>query len=63
MAWKMEGSFKREGICVYLWLIHVDVWQKPTQPCKAIIPQLKVNNFFKKGKIKNVSRVIKTKRE
>ena len=22
MAWKMEGSFKREGICVYLWLIH-----------------------------------------
>ena len=28
---------------VYLWLIFVgvDVWQKPTQHCKAIIPQLK----------------------
>ena len=22
---KMEGSFKREGIYVYLWLIHVEV--------------------------------------
>ena len=26
---------------VYLWLIHVDVWQKQTQFCKAIILQLK----------------------
>ena len=26
---------------VYLWQIHVDVWQKPTQFCKAIILQLK----------------------
>ena len=32
---------KREGTYVYLWLIHVDVWQKPTQFCKAIILQLK----------------------
>ena len=24
-----------------LWLIHVDVWQKPTQFCKAMILQLK----------------------
>ena len=37
-----------EGTCVYLWLIHVDIWQKPMQHCKAIILQLKVNNFFKK---------------
>ena len=22
---KMEGSFKREGIYIYLWLIHVEV--------------------------------------
>ena len=42
------GRFKRLGIYVYLWLIHVDVWQKPIQYCKAIIPQLKVNTFFKK---------------
>ena len=40
------GWFKRGGIYVYLWLIHVDVWQKPTQHCKAIILQLKIN--FKK---------------
>ena len=26
---------------IYLWLIHVDVWQKPTQYCKASILQLK----------------------
>ena len=25
MGRKMGGSFKREGICVYLWLIHVQV--------------------------------------
>ena len=28
---------------VYLWLIHVGVWQKPSQYCKAIILQLKKN--------------------
>ena len=29
-------------ICIiYLWLIHVVVWQKPIQPCKAIILQIK----------------------
>ena len=27
---------------VYLWLIHADTWQKPTQYCKAIILQLKL---------------------
>ena len=37
VGWK----FKREGTCVYLWLIHVDVWQKSTQYCKAIILQLR----------------------
>ena len=36
------GRFKREGACVYLWLIHDDVWQKPTQYCKVIILQLKI---------------------
>ena len=41
MSRKVEGRFKRRGIYVYLWLIHVDIWQKPTQFCKAIIFQLK----------------------
>ena len=39
--------FKREGTYVYLWLIHVDVWQKPIQDCKAIILQPKVNKLGK----------------
>ena len=26
---------------VHQWLIHVDVWQKPPQYCKAIVLQLK----------------------
>ena len=28
-----------------LWLIHVDVWQKPIQYCKTIILQLKMNKL------------------
>ena len=41
-----------EETYVYLWLIHVDVWQKRTQYCKAIILQLKINKFkIKKEKI------------
>ena len=39
------GRFKGGGIYVYLWLIHVDAWQKPTHYCKAIILQLKINKF------------------
>ena len=39
--WEMGGRFKREGTYVYLWLIHVDVWQKTTKFCKAIILQVK----------------------
>ena len=37
-----EGRFK-EGLYVYIWLIHIVVWQKPTQCCEAIIIQLKLN--------------------
>ena len=33
--------FKREGTYVYLWLIHVGIWQKITKFCKSIILQLK----------------------
>ena len=38
---QVGGKFKREGTYVYLWLSHVDVWQKPAQFCKAIILPLK----------------------
>ena len=44
----MGGRSKREETDVYRWLIRVDVWWKPTQYCKAIILQLKINKFFKK---------------
>ena len=39
----MEGRFKREGTYVYLWPIHVDVWQKPMKYCKAIMLQLRIS--------------------
>ena len=41
MGWEMGEGFRRERTYVYLWLIHVDVWQKPTQCCKAIVLQSK----------------------
>ena len=41
MGWEAEGRFKREGTHLYLRLIHVAVWQKPTQHYKAVIFQLK----------------------
>jgi len=39
----MGGRFKREGIYVYLYLIHVDIWQKTKKSLKAIILQLNKN--------------------
>ena len=35
----------RKGTYVYLWLIYVDVWQKPIQYCKAVVLQLKKKNL------------------
>ena len=34
MGREMGEGFRREGTYIYLWLIHVDVWQKPTQYCR-----------------------------
>ena len=48
MGREMAGRFKRVGTYVYLWLIHVDIWQKTTKFCKAIILQLK--NKLKKNR-------------
>ena len=31
MWWEVGGRFKREETYVYLWQIHVAVWQKPIQ--------------------------------
>ena len=54
----MGGRLTREGIHVYLQLIHAVVQQKLTQHCKAIILQLK-----KKKKRKNEWRVVKKGRK
>ena len=45
---------KGRGTHVYLWLTHVDVWQKSMQYCKAIILQLKTNKLKKKHCILNI---------
>ena len=37
------ARFNREGTYEYLWLVHIVVWKKPTQYCKAVILQLKIN--------------------
>ena len=50
MAWEVRERFKTDGTYVYLWLIHVDVWQKPTQYCKAIIFHLKIHKSKTKHK-------------
>ena len=44
---ELGGGFRREGTYVCLWLIHVDVGQKPIQYCKLVILQLKI-------KVKNI---------
>ena len=45
MGWDGVGGRReiQEGGdgCICIWLIPVDVWQKPTQFCEAIILQLK----------------------
>ena len=42
------GRFKREGMYVCLWLVHVDVWQKPTPHCKATSLQFKIDKLLKR---------------
>ena len=49
MGREVGGRFKRKGTYVCLWLIHTDVCQRPTQRCKAISLQLKINKIFEKA--------------
>ena len=39
-------DIQKVGDILYLWLIHVDIWQKPTHYCKAIILQLKIKPIW-----------------
>ena len=54
MGWgeRWEGGSGWEAY-VHPWLIHVNIWQKPTQYCKALTYQLKVNKRKKKRNAKN----------
>ena len=57
MEREMGGRFKKEGTYVHVWLIHVDVSQKTTKFCKAIILQLENKN------LKRTRKTIKMKKE
>ena len=46
MGQEMGGGFRKEGTYVCLWLIHVDVWQKPTHYMKQLSSSLKKIFFF-----------------
>ena len=44
-GWDGEGGGREiqdGGTHVHLWVIHVNIWQKPPQYCKEIILQLKL---------------------
>ena len=56
MRWEEGGRFKRKETYAYLCLVPIDVWQKPTQYCKTITFQLKINNFKKGVKKKKKKR-------
>ena len=47
-GWESGGRLKKEVIHVYLWLICIAEWQKPSQYCKAVSLQLK-NKLKKKN--------------
>ena len=49
MGREVGARSNREGTYAYLWLIHVDIWQKTIKFCKAITLQLK-NKLIKKKK-------------
>ena len=44
---------RREWTYVCLWLIHVDIWQKTTKFCKAIILQEKEKKYPAQSKKQN----------
>ena len=41
MTESLRGRLKREGTYVYLWQIHADVLQKPTQHCNYLLTKNK----------------------
>ena len=52
------GREVHKGRDIYLWLIHVDIWQEPTKHCKAITLQFKI--IFKKMNVEHVKRTLES---
>lgn len=48
LGWEVGGRVKRKGDHMYTWLIHLVVWQNPTQYCKATSLQVKTEKSEKK---------------
>ena len=40
-----EVQERETHIYIYLWLIHIAVWQKPAQYWKETLPQLKIDKL------------------
>ena len=57
MGCEVGRRFKRKGTCLYLWLIHADVWQKPTQYHEVIILQLKINTSIKNKNVNKLGQI------
>ena len=60
MGREMGGRFKRKGIYVYLWLIHIEVWQKTIKFYKETILQKISLKMVFKGKKKKTQEQGKT---
>ena len=50
MSWegRWRGAFRREGTCVCLWPVPVNVWQRPSQCYVVIILITKINKLLTK---------------
>ena len=57
MGREVGGIFKREGTHVYLWPIHVEVWQEPSQYCKEIILSFKKKKKTAPGTYTRIVRI------
>ena len=62
-----NSDIQSEGTFIYVWMIHTDVWQKPTQYCKAITLQLKINILIFKmsppQKVKRATRILTSSKD
>ena len=52
MGWEVGRGFKKEGKCVYLWLIYVDVWERPTQCCNY--SSIKTKQIKKENSVRDI---------